>query len=392
MQGPPTSPQAHEPNVARSTAPDMVARVDPSSEEVEELRRSCTRFLHWHGDRSAADFLAEIPADAAMDVYGQGGVVDELEAETASILDKPAASFMASGVMAQQIALRILADRRGRRTILFHPMCHIEQKELRAYERLHDLVGRPVGEPERLLSIDDLRNELWTGEVMAEPPGVLVLELPQRDIGGQLPPWDELIEQVGWARDRGAAVHMDGARLWGCEHFYGRSLADIAALFDTVYVSFYKQLGGLAGAALTGPEDVIAEAKEWRRRHGGMLYGLWPNAASGLAGLRTRLPRMTAYQEQALTFADAIRDLPGVEVIPDPPQTPMMHLLFHRDADLLRAAALTLAREDGIWTFGRFAPTDVPHVARAELEVGDATLAWEADGFRRVVQQLLTDR
>ena len=61
----------------------------------------------------------------------------------------------------------------------------------------------------------------------------------------------------------------------GCEAFYRRSLADISALFDMAYISFYKQLGGLAGAALTGPEDVVAEAKEWRRRHGGMLHGLW---------------------------------------------------------------------------------------------------------------------
>jgi hypothetical protein len=50
-----------------------------------------------------------------------------------------------------------------------------------------------------------------------------------------------------WARSKGAAVHMDGARLWGCEPFYERSLEEISELFDTVYVSFYKQLGGLPG-------------------------------------------------------------------------------------------------------------------------------------------------
>jgi threonine aldolase len=37
---------------------------------------------------------------------------------------------------------------------------------------------------------------------------------PQRDLGGQQPDWADLQAQVGWARGRGAAVHLDGARLW----------------------------------------------------------------------------------------------------------------------------------------------------------------------------------
>ena len=48
-------------------------------------------------------------------------------------------------------------------------------------------------------------------------------------------------------------------------------LEEIAGLFDTVYVSFYKDLGGIAGSGLAGPEDFIAEAREWRLRHGGTI-------------------------------------------------------------------------------------------------------------------------
>jgi len=349
------------------------------------------RFLHSHGYRRATDYLAEIPTDTETDYYAQGGVVDELEHEVASILGKSSAALMPSGVMAQQIALRIHADRRGRRSVCFHPMSHIDQKELRAYERLHALEGHPVGEPQRLLTLADLKAHRWTGEPVGEGPAALLLELPQRDIGGQLPTWEDLVGQVEWARSKGAAVHMDGARLWGCQSFYGRSLAEISGLFDTVYVSFHKQLGALAGAALAGAADVVAEAKEWRRRHGGRLYGLWPNAASGLAGLRKRLPQFAAYQQQALAIADALHDLPDLVVMPEPPHTPMMHLLLRRDADALRAAALKLAREDRVWTFSQFSGTDVPGVHRVELEVGDATLEWAPAEVRRVIESLLTE-
>ena len=54
---------------------------------------------------------------------------------------------------------------------------------------------------------------------------------------------------------------MDGARLWQCALLYQRTLAEIADLFDTVYVSFYKDLGAPAGAALTGTKVVIDEAR-----------------------------------------------------------------------------------------------------------------------------------
>jgi threonine aldolase len=155
-----------------------------------------------------------------------------------------------------------------------------------------------------------------------------------------------------------------------------------------VYVSFYKQLGGLAGACVAGPEDVVAEVREWRRRHGGTLYGLWPLAASGLNGLRVRLPRIPAYRQRALLIAAALRVMQGVEILPDPPQTTMMHLFVRREAGPLKAAVVRLAREEGIWALS-FRPSDVPGVQRAELEVGDATLQFSPEEFRDIIERLL---
>ena len=286
--------------------------------------------------------------------------------------------------MAQQIALRVHADRRSHRTILFHPTCHLDHFEGRGYERLHGLHGRPVGDATRLLTLDDLRT-------VSESPAALLLELPQREIGGQLPSWDELVAQAEWARGRGAAVHMDGARLWGCESFYERSLAEISEPFDTVYVSFYKQLGGLAGACLAGPEDVVAEVREWRRRHGGTLYGLWP-----LAGLRAERPADQVAAHRVLPGTGA-RDRgrrsatsPTWRCCPDPPHTTMMHLFLRREAEPLRAAVVRLAKQERIWTFSFWA-SDVPGVQRAELEVGDATLGFSPEEFRGVIERLLHD-
>ena len=353
-----------------------------SDAELAVLRANCTRSLNWHGLRSAADLLGSIPPDVETDRYGSGGIVGELEAEVASLLGKPAALFLPTGTMAQQATLRVHSDRNGRRAIVFHPACHLDWHEGRGYQRLHGLIGAPAGEIGTPLTLSTLQG-------IYEPPAALLIELPQRDLGGTLPAWDDLVGQVGWARERGAAVHLDGARLWEATPWYGRPPAEIAALFDTVYVSFYKGLGAIAGCCIAGPTDVVAEVSEWRTRHGGRMFGMWPYAASALTSLRSRLPRMSTYYRHALAIADVLADLPRVEVLPNPPQSSMMHLQLSVTAADLQSRAFDIARRDRIWTFPRPFSTVSPMVQRVEFTVGDATLDFSPTEVRDLIEALI---
>jgi threonine aldolase len=352
-----------------------------AANDLESLRWTCDRALNWHGNRGAEELLAEIPRDLGVDRYGAGGAVAVLEEEVRVVLGKPAAVFMPSGTMAQQIAIRIHADKRGVRAFAFHPTAHLELHEDKAYQRLHGLVGVPIGDPHELLTIEDLSG-------VHEPLAAVLFELPQREIGGRLPAWEDLEMQVASVRTRGAAVHLDGARIWECTPYYGRTPADIAALFDTVYVSLYKGLGGLGGCCLAGEEDVIAEARAWRTRHGGTLFALWPYAASGLAALRKRLPLMPRYYEHARAIADLLHSNPNVEIVPDPPQTPMMHLHMRVDEEAFGAAALRLAQDEGIFTWPSTVPGDTPSVRVVEFTVGDATLMFEPSEVAKIIEQL----
>jgi threonine aldolase len=290
---------------------------------------------------------------------------------------------MPSGTMAQQIALRIHADRLGPRAVAFHPTSHVEIHEDKAYQRLHDLIGVGIGDPRELITIDDLRG-------VRERLAVVLFELPQREIGGLLPPWADLEEQVSFVRAQGAAVHLDGARLWECTPYYRNSPAVISALFDTVYVSLYKGLGALAGCVLAGEEDVIAEARSWRRRHGGTLFGMWPNAASGLASLRRRLPLMPKYYEHACVIAERLRDIRNVDIVPDPPHTPMMHLHLRVDEKSFLTSALRLAKEQSIFTWARTSSGDNPSMRVVEFTVGDATLEFEPEEVAGILEQLVS--
>jgi threonine aldolase len=378
-------PAAQQPG-ADGTGDDGAAGGQPAADtgipDITALRDSCTRFLHDHGPVRAADLLATIPPDTVPDRYGDGGAVAELEAEIKLVLGKPAAVFLPSGTMAQPSVLRVHADRRASRTVVFHPACHLDQHEDRGYQRLHQLTGRPAGQAHRLLTLDDLRE-------IAEPIAALLIELPQRDLGGQQPPWADLVAQAQWAREHGAAVHLDGARLWESAAGYQQPPEAVASLFDTVYVSFYKGLGALPGCCVAGPEDVIAEVREWRHRMGGRLYGLWPNAASALTCLTRRLPLMPRYLSHARAIADTLRDLPGVRVIPDPPQSPMMHLLLTTSLAGFTAAAGRLATERGVWTWPTAMSTGDPGTLRVELAIGDGTLALRPAEVRGLIAALV---
>jgi threonine aldolase len=329
-----------------------------------------------------ADLLASIDPGLVPDVYGVGGVVADLERYIAELLGKPAAVFLPSGTMAQGIVLRVHAERRGRRTVLWHPYSHLEQHEGQAAARLHGLIGRPVGWLERLMTLPDL-------EGVAEAPAAVLWELPQRDLGGQLPTWDDLVAQTSWARDRGAAVHLDGARLWEATAGYERGPAEISALFDTVYVSFYKGIGALPGCCVAGSEQDVAEVREWRQRMGGTLFGMWPNAASALSQLPGALAEMPARFEHAKAIARRLADVPGVRLIPEPPQTPMVHVLLTVTAERYKESARRLAEEDGMWIWPNGFATGDPDALRFELSVGRATLRHSPDAIAAVLNRLL---
>jgi threonine aldolase len=119
---------------------------------------------------------------------------------------------------------------------------------------------------------------------------------------------------------------------------------------------------------------LIDEARVWRRRHGGtqpQLFGFVAGALPGLDGLAGRMPEFLAH---ARALATELRDVPGLALVPDPPQTPLFHLLLQGDRESLEGRALELARERGVWLFGPLRPTEVDDVSRIEINVGEPAL------------------
>jgi threonine aldolase len=320
--------------------------------------------------------------DPDADRYGTGPAAERLEARVAELLGKETAVWLPSGTMAQQIALRIHAERRGSRLIAFHPHCHLDVHEERGYEVLHGLHAKLLGHRDRLVEPKDV-------EELHEAVAAVLLELPQRDLGGRLPVWDDLVTLCHLAREHGAALHLDGARLWQCGPFYERGLDEIAALFDTVYVSFYKDLTAPAGCALAGPREFVDEARVWLVRHGGRMFSVHPLLAAAERGLDDVLPRMPELVAQARAFGAALAALEDVSVVPDPPQAAMLHVHVRRPLDRLEAAALELAERTRTWFAGGWQPTEDPAVQKTELSIGLAGLEVAPDELAGLYGELL---
>jgi threonine aldolase len=300
-------------------------------------------------------------------LYGEGAVVEEFEQYFAELLGVEAAALFPSGTMAQQIALRVHCEQRGTATVAWHPTCHLELHENAGYAHLHGLKAELIGDRDRLIELDDLK-------AMHARVGAVLLELPQREIGGQLPEWPDLVTQVQWLRDHGAAIHLDGARIWEAAPYYGRSYSEIAGLFDSTYVSLYKGLLGMSGSILAGSSELIEQARVWRRRHGGTLARLFPFAAAAQHGLNVLAPQMPAFLEHARQIAAALRHLPDVTVIPDPPQTPLFHIHVRGDREMLWKRALALAAERHVWLFGPPRPALLPGTSKIEINIGEPAL------------------
>lgn len=304
------------------------------------------------------------------DVYGAGGLVAELESRVAELLGKPAVAFFPSGVMAQQAALRCWTDRSGSRRVAIPDLSHLLRHELDGPALLHDLRYERLGTGRQLPAVAHL-------DAIPGPLGAVLLELPLREAGFVLPTFAELAELSTRCRDRGAPLHLDGARLWDATPHLGASLDEVAALADSVYVSFYKGLGGLAGAALAGPEDLVAEARHWRRRLGGTLYGMTTYAASALAGLDEHLPRMAEYHDRAVEIAALLGER-GFRVTPNPPHTREFVVYAQAEPDVLGENVIRLMEREQVLTARNWMDADVPGWSWTEVGVGSATMLWSA--------------
>jgi threonine aldolase len=257
------------------------------AETLRYLAQECERF-----GIDAFDVYGDFDADAAEDSF-----LKRFESEIAQEFGLEDAVFMPSGVMAQSIALLIhqaaSKDQQGPSACFAcHESSHLLLHEQHAYrELLHmdpiviSTVSKAKGISIPPMMLDDVKDTL-DQHIGTRPVSTLILELPHREIGGKLTPWEDVLKIQAYCHGHGIKFHLDGARIFEATTGYNHTLKELACVFDSVYISFYKGLGGISGAMLLGSNEFCNKARIWLRRFGGNLYTLLPYAVSGWSGYR----------------------------------------------------------------------------------------------------------
>lgn len=351
------------------------------------LKLNCEKFVSGHLPQKPGEEFALIAEycrenNFAADVYGTGELINSFEQKVAKLLGFSAACFMPSGTMAQQIALKIYAEKSGNSTFAIHPTSHLELHEQHAYAHLSNLKSVIIGDKNRQLNAQDF-------ESSNQNFAAAIIELPAREIGGQLPDWEELKAIRKMTKEQNIFLHMDGARLWETKAFYGKSYAEICSHFDSVYVSFYKGIGALTGAMLLGGEDFIAQSRVWLRRFGGNLFQLHPFVASAARRFDKALAQMPKYMKRTMEVYKILKNIEGISFCPAPPQVNMFHLYFDSSVEKLTDARNQIAERDKIWTANSFRETPLKNLSNTEIYVGEGLLEISDEDLKNAFEKLV---
>ncbi|QYF93245.1 threonine aldolase [Massilia sp. PAMC28688] len=352
-----------------------------------ELLQRCHTVLPGHRQRSPAEMFGAMAAwcevnQVAHDVYGDGALIAAFEDKLARLLGQEAAVFCITGTMAQVTALRLGCEARGARLVALHPTSHIIVHERSNYQIFGHFNALQVGDRHRPWSRDDLA-------AVPDRLGAIAIEVPMREIGGQNPAWEELAAIKAHAQERGAHLHIDGARLWECAAAFDKPVAEIVAGADSVYVSLYKGIGGLGGAVLAGSRSFVARAAESFRRQGGNVIHRSPYIVAAAMQFDERLAAMPALFARTVWLYDVLRDYPPLMVNPARPQSNMLHL--HLPVSRERALEIRnqIAAEHGVWLFGRASHAALPDTSVVEIYVGDNLAAMADETVRHALALLV---
>jgi threonine aldolase len=341
--------------------------------ELFLLRRSCQTVLPGHRAGDIADEFVAMASwckdhHVGRDVYGESEFVQQFEQKIAALLGMEAAAFCITGTMAQTLALRLACMESGSSVVALHPTAHILKHENSNYQLLDHFDVIQFGDPFRTWQATDL-------ERIPDKLGAVLLELPMREIGGQLPDWDTLLAIKKTCQDKQIHLHLDGARLWEAQAAYDKPFAEIVHGTQSVYVSFYKGIGGLAGAMLLGSSAFIAKARTWMHRQGGRVFSATPYVVSAAMQFDQRLAALPACLKRTNELATLLAKFPRWQMNPATPQCNLFHLYLPVHAQRAIEIRNRVAQRHGIWLFNRASNAPLPDQSMVEWYVGDNMLA-----------------
>jgi threonine aldolase len=322
---------------------------------------------------TAAMRRAIAEAEVGDDALGDDPTVMRLEQRVAGLLGKEASLFFPSGIMANQVALQIVAERGTE--LIIEARGHILDWEVGGAAANSGVQLFPVTTSNGLLTAEAVARAVRPGLKYQVRTSAIALENTHNGAGGKILPLAEMQRIYDFARERKLRVHLDGSRLWNASAATGVPEADYAACADTVMVTLSKGLGCPVGSMLAGTQADMDEARLRRRRLGGTMRQAGILAAAALYALDHHRDRLKDDHANATQLAARASKIAGITVVE--PETNIVML------DVANAGAVVAGlKQHGVLTT-EFTPTRVRAVTH--LDVDREMIEQTAQALERVM-------
>ncbi len=260
-------------------------------------------------------------AEVGDDVYGDDPTVNRLQQIAAEMLGTEAALFLPSGTQSNLCALLVHCAR-GDEYIVGQG-AHTYKFEGGGAAVLGSIQPQPLDfMPDGSLDLAVVAANIKPDDPHFAKTTLLCLENTQ---GGKVLPLDYLAQARDFADQHGLGLHLDGARVFNASVKLDVPVTDISRHFDSISVCLSKGLCAPVGSVLCGTVEIIRQALRWRKMLGGGMRQAGVLAAAGILSLTEQVQYLRDDHENALLLAQALHELPGLEIDLNAVQTNMVY-------------------------------------------------------------------
>jgi threonine aldolase len=300
-------------------------------------------------------------AETGDDVWGDDPTVLQLQAVTAERAGKAAALFFPSGTQSNLAALMAHCERGDE--FIVGQQAHTYKYEGGGAAVLGSIQPQPLeNAPDGTLPLDKVAAAIKPIDHHFARTRLFALE---NTIGGKVLPADYVAQATAFAKSRGLATHLDGARVFNAAVAAGAPLADLCAGFDTVSICFSKGLAAPVGSVLVGDAALIERAHRWRKVLGGGMRQAGVLAAACLYALDHNVERLAEDHANAERLAQGLRQIEEVTV-----QGQATNMVFAQFPEAACASLEAWLKERGILVQMLYASRFVTHrdVSRDDID------------------------
>jgi threonine aldolase len=310
---------------------------------------------------------------------GEDPSVNRLVERCAALLGKPAALFLPSGTMCNEIALAVHC--RPGDEVICDATSHIIGFEGGGPGAIAGVMLNTIAGKRGIFSAAQLREKLHPDRPYAPRQRLVEVEQTSNLGGGAIWPLQTLQEIAQVAHEAGLIAHMDGARLLNACVASGIEAAEYARAFDSVWIDFAKGLGAPGGAVLAGSREFITEALRLKLRWGGAMRQSGIIAAACEYALDHHVVRLATDHVNAKRLAAGIATLPGVHIDAASVETNLVYFEVSAEAwDAEKLCAAVLAHGVRLSAMGVRTVRAVTH-----LDIADGDIDIALDALRSVL-------